>query len=70
MEFKMDFQHETRNSKPVTHNLDHTMTEKPKILIIEDDEAIRTQMKWALAEEYEVLLAEDRPSALEIFRTE
>src|SRR4030043_553783 len=43
------------------------MTDKPKFLIIEDDEAIRTQMKWALAQDYEIFLAEDRPCALEIF---
>ena len=41
---------------------------KPKLLIVEDDESIRTQMKWALSQDYEVLLAEDRPSALEIIR--
>ena len=40
---------------------------KPKLLIVEDDEAIRTQMKWALAQDYEIFLAEDRPSALEVF---
>jgi two-component system NtrC family response regulator len=43
---------------------------KPKLLIVEDDEAIRTQMKWALAANYEVFLAEDRPGALNIFRGE
>src|SRR5215472_6163949 len=37
---------------------------KPKLLIVDDDEEIRTQMKWALGQDYEVLLAEDRPSAL------
>jgi two-component system NtrC family response regulator len=41
--------------------------EKPRLLVVEDDEAIRSQMKWALAKDYEVLLAEDRPEALEIF---
>src|ERR1017187_5500648 len=41
----------------------------PKLLIVDDDEEIRTQMKWALAKDYEVSLAEDRPSALEMFRT-
>jgi len=41
----------------------------PKLLIVDDDEEIRTQMKWALAKDYEVSLAEDRPSALENFRT-
>ena len=32
---------------------------KQKLLIIEDDEAILTQMKWALAADYEVFGAED-----------
>jgi len=40
----------------------------PKLLIVDDDEEIRTQMKWALAQDYEILLAQDRPSALEQFR--
>ena len=41
----------------------------PKLLIVEDDEEIRTQMKWALAQDYEILLAEDRVSAMESFRS-
>ncbi len=41
--------------------------EKRKILIVEDDLGIRTQMKWALAEEFEVLAAEEGPKALEMF---
>jgi len=40
--------------------------EKSKILIIEDDEGIRTQMKWALNEEYEVLLAQNTKEAINI----
>jgi two-component system NtrC family response regulator len=40
------------------------------ILIVEDDESIRTQMKWALQDDYEVLLAEDRVSAMEIIKGE
>ena len=44
--------------------------DKPKLLIVDDDEDLRTQMKWALAQEYEVFLAEDRRSALEAVRTE
>jgi two-component system NtrC family response regulator len=39
---------------------------KKSILIVDDDENIRKQMKWALAKEYEVLLAEDRQMAIEI----
>ncbi len=41
---------------------------KPKVLIIDDDEEIRTQMKWAVAAEYDVALAGDRVEALARFR--
>ena len=40
---------------------------KPTLLIVEDDEDIRTQMKWALASEYEVVMAEDQAGALAAF---
>jgi two-component system NtrC family response regulator len=43
---------------------------KPKILIVDDDEEIRVQMKWALAKQYDVLLAEDRSGAVNVFRSE
>jgi two-component system NtrC family response regulator len=43
---------------------------KPKLLVVEDDESIRTQMKWALLQDYEVLLAEDRGSALGVVKRE
>jgi two-component system NtrC family response regulator len=42
----------------------------PKLLIVDDDEEIGAQMKWALANDYEILLAGDRSSAVEIFRSE
>jgi two-component system NtrC family response regulator len=42
---------------------------RPRLLIVDDDETIRTQMKWALATDYEILLAEDRVGALEIFNS-
>jgi two-component system, NtrC family, response regulator len=41
---------------------------KHKILIVDDDEAIRTQMKWALSQDYEVHFAEDRRGAFEAFK--
>src|SRR4030095_6793858 len=41
---------------------------KPKVLIVDDDEGIRTQMKWALGEDYEIYFAEDRKGALETFK--
>lgn len=44
--------------------------EKHKLLIVEDDDPIRTQMKWALMQDYEVLMAQDGQSALEQFKTQ
>jgi two-component system, NtrC family, response regulator len=41
---------------------------KPRLLIVDDDEEIRTQMKWALAKDYDISFAEDRASALGAFR--
>jgi len=40
-----------------------------KLLIVDDNDEIRTQMKWALAKDYEIFLAEDRPGAVENFRS-
>ncbi|MBU6409894.1 MAG: PEP-CTERM-box response regulator transcription factor [Verrucomicrobia bacterium] len=40
-----------------------------KLLIVDDDEEIRTQMKWALAADYDVLMAGDRAGAVEAFRS-
>jgi two-component system NtrC family response regulator len=42
----------------------------PKLLIVDDDEEIRMQMKWALAQEYAVFVAENRQSALRVFNAE
>lgn len=38
--------------------------DKDRILIVDDEENIRKQMKWALSGDYEVLLAQDRDTAL------
>ena len=43
---------------------------KPRLLIVDDDEDIRVQMKWALTDEYEVLMAGDRTSAVAAFTAE
>ena len=40
---------------------------KPTILIVDDDEDIRTQMKWALSSDYEVVMAEDQPGTVSAF---
>ncbi len=52
---------------PTTYTLH---SEKPKLLVVEDDEDLRTQMKWALVQDYEVFLAGDRPNAVEVLRSE
>ena len=40
------------------------MNTHPTLLLVDDDAEIRDQMKWALASDYQVLEASDRPSAL------
>src|SRR5579864_8516362 len=42
---------------------------KPTLLIVDDDPEIRTQMKWALNSDYDVILAQDRAGALESFKS-
>ena len=44
--------------------------DKPKLLIVDDDENVRSQMKWALSDQYEVFQASDRPAALETLALE
>ena len=44
--------------------------DKPKILIVEDDEEIRMQMRWAMSHDYDVYVAEERTRALEVFKAE
>jgi two-component system NtrC family response regulator len=46
------------------------MNDKEKLLIIEDDVEISRQLKWALADDYDVHLAQDEPSAMEALRLE
>ena len=41
----------------------------PTLLIVEDDEDIRTQMRWALAGDYDVVTAGDRIAAVSAFTT-
>ena len=43
---------------------------KPKLLVVDDDEEIRTQMKWALSRDFDLIMAGDRPEAIESFRRE
>ena len=40
---------------------------KTRLLIVDDDEDIRTQMKWALCSDYDLVTAGDRASALAAF---
>jgi len=43
---------------------------RAKLLIVDDDDDLRTQMKWALAKEYNVLEAVDGHNALGVFTEE
>ena len=43
-----------------------TPTTKSRLLIIDDDDDVRSQMKWAFTPHYDVSLAEDRTTALEL----
>lgn len=43
---------------------------KSKLLIVDDDESIRSQVQWALSKDYEIFEAGDRSSALKIIYAE
>lgn len=42
--------------------------DRDTILVVDDEESIRKQMKWALSRDYEVLLAQDRETALRLLK--
>ncbi|HEX9932991.1 MAG TPA: PEP-CTERM-box response regulator transcription factor [Allosphingosinicella sp.] len=42
---------------------------KPKLLIVEDDEGLQRQLRWAY-DDYEVLCASDRKAAIDLLRSE
>lgn len=43
---------------------------KDKVLIVEDEEGIRQQLKWGLAKDYYILTADERNMAMAIFKNE
>lgn len=43
--------------------------QKPKLLVVEDDEGLQTQLKWAY-DDYELLQAHDREEAMTLLRAE
>jgi two-component system, NtrC family, response regulator len=43
---------------------------RPKLLIVEDDEPVRTQLKYALRDDFTLFFAEDRAAALSVVRRE
>ncbi len=49
----------------MTQRADH----QPRLLIVDDDEAIRNQMKWSFAADYELAFAWDAPSVLDRIAT-
>jgi len=45
--------------------MDEAADDRPRLLIVDDDEAIRNQMKWAFAADYALAFAWDGPTVLE-----
>ena len=41
-----------------------------KLLLVDDDTEIQEQMKWALADKYEIIQAGDRPAAVALAQRE
>ena len=41
---------------------------QPRVLIVDDDADLCAQLKWTLAQDFEIFMARDRPSALAVFR--
>ncbi len=66
----------TPRPHPTTEAQEHAMetlngnTPHPTLLLIEDDEDLRQQMKWALSADYELREAEDRTTAIHIVKNE
>jgi two-component system NtrC family response regulator len=59
-----------RSEYPVPEMSSHSKaSSKPSLLIVDDDEEIRTQMRWALASDYSVAMAGDRAAALGQFQS-
>ena len=46
-----------------------TQDPKPKLLIVEDDEGLQRQLRWAY-DDYEVIVAGDRATAIDLLRAE
>ena len=46
-----------------------TQDHKPKLLIVEDDEGLQRQLRWAY-DDYEVIVAGDRATAIDLLRAE
>ena len=55
-------------NRTISNNRGRADVEKQKLLIIEDDEFVRNQMKWALSDQHDVQLAEDRKTALALLK--
>lgn len=54
---------------PTEKSAAHTVAEdtRPKLLVVDDDEQILRQVRWALSDDYAVFTAGDRESAIKLF---
>jgi len=68
-EARIELGHRAAHAPGEENEMDKTET-KPKLLVVEDDDDLSTQMKWGLAADYAVFLAGDRETALAVHRKE
>jgi two-component system, NtrC family, response regulator len=52
------------------NNLQSNLSDKPRLLIVDDDEGVLKQLKWALNDEYEVHTASTKDEAIQVFQRE
>ena len=60
---------EAKPLDPQPATRDTLNNQKLKLLIVEDDEDVRAQMKWAMARDYEILTAGSRAEAMAAIRS-
>ena len=60
----LTFETSIQYNPPVYPGAQETLTMKPRILIVDDDDAITQQLFWTLCDDYDVMTANDMPTAI------
>jgi len=61
--------HDTKNNSHDARRTTHN-NQKPRLLIVDDDEGVLKQLKWSLKDEYDVLIASTKEEALSLAKTQ